>query len=131
MKPTRLLSDILSIGAFGCLGWPVFDSEDTYRCPLPRNCGHGKHGAQTIGSLPGGGFATSPTAAYPPGMGRFIALHIFLDFIKKRKWVPAQVDSEVAGITWIELFVLFDSTGSRSEGGQHQKSPAATKRAEK
>ena len=27
------------------------------------------------------------------------------------------------------MFALFDLTGSRSEGGQHQKSPAATNRA--
>ena len=37
------------------------------------------------------------------------------DFISKRRWAPAQVDTEVAGITWIELFVLFDTPGSRSE----------------
>ena len=51
--------------------------------------------------------------------------------LKERKWAPAQADTEVAGITWIELFVLFDITGSRSEKGQHQKNPAATRRAKK
>ena len=51
-------------------------------------------------------------------------------FLKERKWAPAQADTEVAGITWVELFVLFDITGSRSETkGQHQKSHAATRRA--
>ena len=40
-------------------------------------------------------------------------------------------DSEVSGITWIELFALFDITGSRTERGQHQKEPEAAKRAEK
>ena len=53
------------------------------------------------------------------------------DFIKKRKWAPAQTDTEVAGITWIELFALFDLTGNRREEGQHQHNPAATRRAEK
>ena len=45
--------------------------------------------------------------------------------------MPAQIDIEVAGTTWVELFALFDITGSRSEEGQHQKNPAATRRAEK
>ena len=52
-------------------------------------------------------------------------------FLKQRKWAPAQMDTEAGGITWIELFILFDITGSRSQEGQHQKSPAATRRAEK
>ena len=81
-KPTRLLSDILTITAFGYSGWPVFDADDRYRGPLPKSCGHGKHGQQMIGHLPGGGFATSPTAAYPPGMCRFLAFHIYMDWME-------------------------------------------------
>ena len=52
-------------------------------------------------------------------------------FLKERKWALAQTDTEVGGITWIELFILFDITGGRSQEGQHQKKPAATRRAEK
>ena len=35
-----------------------------------------------IGQLPGGGYATSHTAAYPPGMCLFLARHIYDDFMK-------------------------------------------------
>ena len=52
-------------------------------------------------------------------------------FINKRKWAPVTVDSETAGTTWLELFILYDMTGNRSEKGQHQKDPEATKRAGK
>ena len=51
-------------------------------------------------------------------------------FLMKRKWAPAQVDTEVAGVTWMEMFALYDTTGNRSEQGQHQKNPEATNRAE-
>ena len=43
--------------------------------------------------------------------------------LSKRNWAPVSNDVEVSGITWIELFVLFDLTGNRTEEGQHQKDP--------
>ena len=52
-------------------------------------------------------------------------------FLKERVWAPAQIDTEVACITWVEMFTLFDVTGRRSEEGQHVKTPAATRRADK
>ena len=52
-------------------------------------------------------------------------------FLKTRKWAPVKVDIEVAGITWIELFALFDLTSNRSVNGQRQTNPGASKRAEK
>ena len=52
-------------------------------------------------------------------------------FLKQRRWVPVKVDMEVAGITWMELFTLYDLTGSRSEKGQHQKNREATRGAGK
>ena len=47
-KPTRLLSDIVSLAAFGYPGWPKFDPEDRYLGQLPRHCGH-SHQLQTSG----------------------------------------------------------------------------------
>ena len=47
-------------------------------------------------------------------------VHVFLS---KRKWAPVSNEAEVSGVTWIELFVLFDLAGERTEEGQrHQKS---------
>jgi len=43
-------------------------------------------------------------------------VHVFLT---ERRWAPAQVDSEFGGVTWVELFALFDLGGTRSEAGQH------------
>ena len=42
-----------------------------------------------------------------------------------------QADSEVGGVTWIELFVLFDTSGSRSAAGDHVKDLEAKARVEK
>ena len=52
------------------------------------------------------------------------------NFLSKRKWAPVKADTDVGGITWIELFVLFDITGYRSEEGQHIKNRVATRRAD-
>ena len=52
------------------------------------------------------------------------------NFLSTRKWAPVKADTDVGGIAWIELFVLFDTTGYRSEEGQHIKNKAVTKRAE-
>ena len=52
-------------------------------------------------------------------------------FLKQRNWAPVNVDMEVSGITWMELFIVYDTTGNRSEKGRHQKDPEATKREEK
>ena len=46
------------------------------------------------------------------------------NFLSSRKWAPVQPETEVSGITWIELFVLFDITGTRSADAMHQKKPS-------
>jgi len=50
-------------------------------------------------------------------------------FLAARKWAHAQPESEAGGITWLELFILFDTKGGRTASGQHQKSKEATERA--
>ena len=52
-------------------------------------------------------------------------------FLQKRNWAPVSNDGEVSGIAWVELFVLFDIAGERTELGQYLKNPAASKRAAK
>ena len=51
-------------------------------------------------------------------------------FIANRKWAFAQPESDAAGITWMELFVLFDLHGNRTTDGQHVKNQAARDRAQ-
>ena len=73
----------------------------------------------------------------PPTIGKHTFAHCQTHyeevhaFLIKRKSVPVGNEAEVSGITWIELFVLFDLVGDRTEEGQHQKDPDATERAEK
>ena len=74
-KPTRLLSDILSVKDFGFHGWPRCNYKDIYQGPLPQDCGH-KHFKQLIGQNAKGESETSSTAAYPPKMCEFLAMHI-------------------------------------------------------
>ena len=75
------------------------------------------------------------TIAPSRGTHRFAHCQVLYEevhaFIRERKWAPAQIDTEVVGTTWVELFALFDVAGSRSIEGQRQKNPAATTRAEK
>ena len=78
-KPTRLLSDLDDIGDFGVIGWPKFDAGGWYVGPLPHDCRH-DHREKVIGRNAKGGFHTAPTAAYPPGMCKFLAERIFRHF---------------------------------------------------
>jgi hypothetical protein len=51
-------------------------------------------------------------------------------FMKNRKWAPTDAGSHVGGVTWLELFIIFDITGARSHNGDHVKDKEAAKRAE-
>ena len=64
-KPTRVLTDILTLKCFGYEEWPTCDLEGWYCGPLPDSCGYW-HKQKLIGPAASGkGVATSPTAAYP------------------------------------------------------------------
>ena len=39
-------------------------------------------------------------------------------FLQVREWAPANPEYNVAGLTWMELFVLFDKGGLRTKGGE-------------
>ena len=61
---------------------PVLDEDFNSRAPLPRSCGH-RHKGKTVGkTLDGAGFNSSPTAAYPENMCRWIATMIFQDWVE-------------------------------------------------
>ena len=38
-KPTRILTNIMSLKSFGYVGWPTFDKDGWYTGPLPDSCG--------------------------------------------------------------------------------------------
>ena len=40
-------------------------------------------------------------------------------FIKRRRWTHVNQEEGVAGITWVELYILFDTDGHRSAAGEH------------
>ena len=52
-------------------------------------------------------------------------------FMQNREWAAAKSESETSGITWAELFALYDTGGYRTaNGGEHIKDQEAKKRAE-
>ena len=53
------------------------------------------------------------------------------NFLGAREWAPVQVDNEIGGVVWAELFVLFDTSGIRTMAGEHVKDPEAEARSEK
>ena len=48
-----------------------------------------------------------------------------------RRWAFAHPESDAGGITWTELFILFDTAGGRTTKGQHERSTEAAVRARK
>ena len=50
-------------------------------------------------------------------------------FLRSRRWAHAHLESTAGGVTWLELFTLFDLRGVRTIKGQHIKDTAATERA--
>ena len=71
-KPTRLAGTWPNLGTLGFRGWPQLDRNGCYRGPLPKSCGHDH--PPLLGFLEDGTFATAPTAAYPSGLCRALAL---------------------------------------------------------
>ena len=51
-------------------------------------------------------------------------------FFANRSWTPTAEQSTISGVTWLELFVLFDVSGARTSKGDHIKDPKARKRAD-
>ena len=51
-------------------------------------------------------------------------------FMKRRRWTHVDMEEDVAGITWVELFVLFDTEGHRSPIGEHVRDQKARERVE-
>ena len=70
-KPTRLLTN-LKVSDTRChFSLPRLDKLGYYKGPLPRKCGH-RHSHTLIGKT-GTRWNTSPSAAYPPQMCKFLA----------------------------------------------------------
>ena len=51
-------------------------------------------------------------------------------FLANRSWTPTEEQSMTSGVTWLELFILFDVTGARTSKGDHIKDPKARRRAD-
>lgn len=52
------------------------------------------------------------------------------DFLNCKRWAPTNPEEDVGGITWAELFIMFDTSGKRSPKGEHVADQHMTKRAE-
>ena len=50
-------------------------------------------------------------------------------FMQQREWAYAHPEGSASGMTWTEMFVLFDTAAHRSEEAQHVKNEEALKRA--
>lgn len=70
-KPTRFMCDLDVVDERCFLSWPKFTSDGSYLGPLPRSCGH-VHKHKLIGKT-AAQWNTSPSAAYPPRLCKFIA----------------------------------------------------------
>eukprot|EP00435_Cladocopium_sp_Y103_P061492 s851_g23.t1 len=78
-KPTRLLGNIGKDLPHS--GWPIFDAQGFYLGPLPGGCGHKFHVLKLIGKS-NGIWKTSPSAAYPSKMCRYLAELLLSRFVR-------------------------------------------------
>ena len=60
-------------------------------------------------------------------MQLYVSVHTFLS---SRRWAEAPKECETAGVTWLELFILFDTTGARLHDAEHVKNQDALNRAQ-
>ena len=51
------------------------------------------------------------------------------NFMIQREWAYAHPEGNASGMTWIEMFALFDTAAYRTDGAQHIKNEEAHKRA--
>ena len=51
------------------------------------------------------------------------------NFMTHREWAYAHPEGNASGMTWIEMFALFDTAGYRTSGAQHIRNEDAYKRA--
>lgn len=58
--------------------------------------------------------------------GLYLSIHAF---INQRLWAPADEQSTTAGMSWLELFCLFDTTYARRHDAVHARDVEAKKRA--
>ena len=71
----------------------------------------------------------------PPVKGRHKYTHCqrlceqIHEFLAERMWTLAHPEGTAGGMTWTEMFVLFDTAAYRSEEAQHVKNEEALKRA--
>ena len=70
-KPTRFLCNFPVNDKRCWKSWPRFGPAGNYLGPLPKKCGH-KHTHKLIGKT-ANKWNTSPSAAYPPGLCKFLA----------------------------------------------------------
>ena len=75
-KPTRFLSNLPACRSVSRAVWPIFDKYRTYRGPLPPKCPHTFHVRKLIGKDKSGKWATSASAAYSPGLCKYLASFI-------------------------------------------------------
>ena len=51
------------------------------------------------------------------------------NFMTQREWAYAHPEGNASGVTWIEMFALFDTAAYRTNGAQHIRNEEAHKRA--
>ncbi len=94
-KPTRFVSSIKTDDERSWFKWPIFSVDHKYLGPLPKECGH-VHQKKLIGKT-ATGWATSPSAAYPPGLCEFLATLILSARCLVGGGTSSSIATEVSG----------------------------------
>ena len=121
-KPTRFLGNIDKEMPHS--GWPTFDAEGFYSGPLGAGCGHRFHVRKLIGKTKGV-WNTSPSAAYPSKLCKYLAQLLLSRFVGGRTVLDKPALSAVDGPSQVRPATEEEEDQGHTEGTEDNISPKA------
>jgi len=119
-KPTRFLGNIDKEMPHS--GWPTFDAEGFYSGPLGAGCGHRFHVRKLIGKTKGV-WNTSPSAAYPSKLCKYLAQLLLSRFVGGRTVLDKPALSAVDGPSQVRPATEEEEDQGHTEGTEDNISP--------
>ena len=125
-KPTRLMTSLSQALSFPFQGFPTFSSQGHYEGPLPSDCTHSYHEKQLIGKSDGA-WRTAASAAYPPGLCKWLASLIVSRMGQAFSEAEAMTMKEknLGSTSYTDQQDMTDNTGS-DDTGSHVPGAAST-----
>ena len=122
LRTLQLESDATTWAIYS--GWPTFDAEGFYSGPLGAGCGHRFHVRKLIGKTKGV-WNTSPSAAYPSKLCKYLAQLLLSRFVGGRTVLDKPALSAVDGPSQVRPATEEEEDQGHTEGTEDNISPKA------